>query len=80
MFEQKLAPLPGVFTRSVRLSNEGQTLERKLRGVGETDTPIAHPSSVRLLRFMDVVVRFLEAGPRSMCEVVWRSGHRVELT
>lgn len=63
MFEQEFAPLPGVFTRLVCLSDKRQTLQRELCGVGETDAPAAYPSPMRQLCLVKVADRFLEAIP-----------------
>ena len=63
VLKQEFTPPPGRFTRPVRLSNKRQTLKRELGGVAETDTPATYPSSIWLLRLMEVVNRFLEAVP-----------------
>ena len=64
MFEQELAPLPGIFTRFVRLSHKRQTLQRELRSIGKADTPTAYPPPMRQLRSVEVANRFLDTVPR----------------
>ena len=67
VLEQELTPLPGIFAGLVRLPNKRQTLQRKLCGVGETDTPTAHPSSLRQLCPVEIPNRLLKAAPKDEC-------------
>jgi len=76
MVEQEFAPLPGVFTRFVCLSNKRQALERELRGVGETDPPTSYPAPTGLLCSVEVTDRLLEAVPGRGYQISRRSEYK----
>lgn len=58
-------PSRKVFARFIRLPNGRRTLRRKLRSIGEADTPIAYPSVLWLSCPIEMLGRFLEAVPES---------------